>query len=180
MDITDRRDLAVRMERMAMEDELTALANRRHFMQRIQSELNRAKRYQTPLCLLLLDADQLKKINDTHGHAAGDQMLRKIATTCRDHFRESDFPGRIGGDEFGIILPNTSLQDGLRLAERLRDIIGQQRFEINGKSVQFTISIGAAALSDLDTNIDDLLRKADIALYQAKNVGGNQAVKNGA
>lgn len=176
VDITDRRDLAIRLERIALEDELTSLANRRYFMQKIQEEFNRAKRYQTPLTLLMLDMDNLKWINDTHGHGAGDQVLRHIAKAFTDSLRESDFSGRIGGDEFGIILPNTGMGDGLQLAERLKLTIERQRIDIRGGFVQFTMSIGVAVLSEVDNTIDDLLRRADVALYQAKNAGGNKVV----
>ena len=142
-------------------------------MQKIQEEFKRAKRYQTPLAILMLDADNLKIINDTYGHAAGDQALRHVAKLFSDNLRECDFPGRIGGDEFGIILPNTGLQHGKQLAERLKQIIEQQSVEINGDKFLVTMSIGLTVVFAADNTIDDLLRRADKALYQAKSAGGN-------
>jgi diguanylate cyclase (GGDEF)-like protein/PAS domain S-box-containing protein len=173
VDITERRDLAIRLEEIAMKDELTSLANRRHFMQKIHEEVNRAKRYQATLSLMLLDIDNLKEINDTHGHAAGDQVLHQIAKTFNQNLRQFDFSGRLGGDEFGVILPNTSQHDAVQLAERLRRIFANQVIEMKDEEIQFTMSIGLTVLAGLDDAIDDLFRRADQALYKAKNSGRN-------
>ncbi len=174
VDITERRDMAIRLEMIAMKDDLTSLANRRHFMQKIREEFSRSQRYTIPLSLLMLDADKFKDINDTHGHAVGDLVLKKIADTFCDNLRETDFSGRMGGDEFGIILPNSGLDEALKLAERLRAILAQQIIEAHEEVIHFTMSIGVSVMTGVDDTIDDLLRRADIALYQAKNNGRNR------
>ena len=172
--MTDRRELAIRLEEIAMKDELTEIANRRSFMQKIQDEFMRANRYLTPLTILMLDTDNFKSINDTYGHAAGDQVLRRVAIVFGEYLRETDFPGRLGGDEFGIILPNTGLDDALQLAERLRAILAKQRVEMHNNIIQFTMSIGVAEFQGKNDSLDNLFRRADISLYQAKNDGRNQ------
>ena len=177
VDITDRKEMAIRLESIAMKDELTSLANRRHFMQKIQEEFNRSKRYNTQLSLLMLDTDNLKEINDTFGHAVGDQVLQQIAKAFEENSREIDFAGRLGGDEFGIILPNTRIDEAFQLAKRLKQILSNQVVELQGKEIQFTMSIGIAVITGKDDTIDDLLRRADLALYQAKNSGRNQVAK---
>ena len=174
VDMTDRRELAIRLEEIAMKDELTEIANRRSFMQKIQDEFMRANRYLTPLTILMLDTDNFKSINDTYGHAAGDQVLRRVAIVFGEYLRETDFPGRLGGDEFGIILPNTGLDDALQLAERLRAILAKQRVEMHNNIIQFTMSIGVAEFQGKNDSLDNLFRRADISLYQAKNDGRNQ------
>jgi diguanylate cyclase (GGDEF)-like protein/PAS domain S-box-containing protein len=177
VDITERRRLAIRLEEIAMKDDLTGIANRRNFMQKFQEEFTRARRYQTPLALLLLDTDNFKSINDTYGHLAGDQVLRQAAQVFSEYLRENDYPGRIGGDEFGIILPNTGVEDALNLAERLRQILSQQRVEIYENEIQFAMSIGVSEFHGNNDLVDDLIRRADEALYQAKNAGRNQVAQ---
>lgn len=174
VDITERRTLALRLEELAMKDELTGIANRRYFMLKIQEEFARAKRYKNPLALLMMDLDNLKIINDTFGHLAGDQVLLQAARVLSDYLRETDLPGRFGGDEFGIILPNTGLLEATQLGERLRQIFTQQRIEIHQNEIQFSMSLGVAELCDNDGNADDLIHRADDALYHAKTSGRNQ------
>lgn len=176
IDVTERRNLAVRLEEIAMKDELTSLANRRRFMHKIQEEVSRAKRYRSPLVLFMIDVDNLKEINDTYGHPAGDQVLRQVARMFQDNLRQIDFSGRIGGDEFGIILPNTSLDDAKKLADRLLETLSQNSVEYRGASIHFTLSIGGTVLLGKEDSVDELIRRSDLALYQAKNSGRNQIV----
>lgn len=174
VDITERRNLALRLETIAMVDELTSLANRRRFMHKAQEEVSRAKRYRSSLALLMIDGDNFKAINDTYGHATGDQVLRLVANIFKKNLRESDFPGRIGGDEFGILLPNTDIEAAVQLAERLRQNLADEELEIRGIVIKFTLSIGVAVLTGKRDTIDALFRRADVALYQAKDMGRNR------
>ena len=160
-----------------MTDELTGLANRRYFTQRGEEEFSRSRRYQMPLSLLMLDADKFKDINDTFGHEAGERVLRQVATLFTQCLREVDIAGRLGGDEFGIILPNTALDEALPLAERLRQTIARQSIEVRGKYIRFTMSIGVAELTAEMDSIDDLFRRADTALYQDKRSGRNHVIR---
>ncbi len=174
LDISQRKELTFRLEEMAMTDDLTGLANRRHFTQRGEQEFHRAKRYDTPLSLLMVDADRLKKVNDTFGHEAGDEVIRRIALVLRGCSRDVDLAGRLGGDEFGILLPNTRLESALNLAERLRRLMAQETTEVRGSHIQVSLSIGAAEKDARMYGIDDLFRKADLALYRDKASGHEQ------
>ena len=174
VDVTERRKMAKRLEEIALIDVLTGIANRRSFMQRIDTEFSRAQRYKTPLSLLMIDIDDFKKINDGLGHLAGDQVLRHISAVFREYFRDADFPGRIGGDEFGVILPNTTLADARQLAERIRAIISEEYVEYDQNQFKFTMSFGVAEMHESVKDVDELIRKADEALYRAKNSGKDQ------
>ncbi len=173
LDITERRELTSRLETMAMTDDLTGLSNRRYFTRRGREEFTRCRRYQTPLSLLLLDGDKFKDINDTYGHEAGDEVLRQTAKLFRKNLREVDITGRLGGDEFGILLPNTALKDALVLAEKLCQLISKQSIELRGRHIGYTMSIGAAETTPEMGTIDDLFRSADTALYRDKNRNRN-------
>jgi diguanylate cyclase (GGDEF)-like protein len=125
----------------------------------------------------MLDIDHFKKINDTYGHKCGDLVLKKLAATCQQVLREVDIIGRIGGEEFAILLPETDKEQAIEVAERLREAIGNAEVAIeNGRPVRFTASIGVTSLTGEDKNMDVLLNIADKALYQAKNAGRNKVV----
>jgi diguanylate cyclase (GGDEF)-like protein/PAS domain S-box-containing protein len=180
-DITSRKEaeekikhLNAGLELLAMTDYLTSLYNRRYFMQRGVEEVKRARRNRQPLALLMMDVDQFKKVNDTYGHEAGDMVLQQIAAALKSSLRETDVLGRIGGEEFAILLPNTSLEEAGLLAERVRQSIANKPFEIPGALLAVTISIGVTVITDSILVIDDMLRKADAAMYQAKHRGRNQ------
>ena len=181
-DISDRkaaeekiRLLNAELEKLALTDYLTNLNNRRFFIQRGVEEIKRAHRNSQPLALLMVDIDEFKNVNDTYGHEIGDLALQHVAEVMKSSLREIDLLGRLGGEEFAALLPNTTLEDALLSAERVRETIANMSLEISGQvlSNPITISVGVATITDGMSGIDDLLRKADIALYRAKNNGRN-------
>jgi diguanylate cyclase (GGDEF)-like protein/PAS domain S-box-containing protein len=164
------------LERLVMTDELTGLQNRRAFFAQGNAELKRARRYGTPVSLLMLDLDSFKEINDTYGHAAGDAILQLVGKTLREITREVDATARLGGEEFGILLPNTKAADAVILAGRVRQAVEEIRCSVEGQIAQVTASIGVAEYSGGMQNLDTLLRSADAAMYQAKSQGRNRVV----
>jgi diguanylate cyclase (GGDEF)-like protein len=163
-----------RISRMAVTDELTNLANRRRFLQAVRSELQRARRYQKPVTMLMVDLDRLKQINDTYGHAAGDAMLRGVAHCLRACVRDTDVPARLGGDEFAVLLPETDRERAVMIAERIREAVEKFQTHVNGTEIASTVSIGvvsreAGDLPDLPT----FVHLADDALYKSKTMGRN-------
>jgi diguanylate cyclase (GGDEF)-like protein/PAS domain S-box-containing protein len=170
------RQLNARLEQLAMTDELTRVANRRAFFMRGSEEIKRAQRYQTPLSLLMLDIDEFKLVNDTYGHDAGDVALKCVAKALQDNIRQIDLLARLGGEEFGILLPNTKATEAYRLAERLRAAIEKETCSSQNCIIRVTVSIGVAKLDEEMMNTDHLLKNADIAMYQAKNQGRNRVV----
>lgn len=178
-DITERKQLEDQLRQQAATDELTGLWNRRHFMQAGRRELERARRYDHPLSLLMIDADHFKRINDLHGHAVGDETLRQLARMIREAVREVDIPGRLGGEEFAILLPNTDLDSAGAFAERLRRTI-EQNAPVSGDPIPpITVSIGVTAYHPTLVSFDELLRIADDALYRAKDQGRNCVIQKG-
>lgn len=156
------------LQKLAMLDDLTKLHNRRSLLMKGREEFNRAKRYKTHLSALMIDVDTFKSINDTLGHKAGNIILKALAEVFRTNLRSMDFPSRLGGDEFFILLPHTSFKSAFCLAERLRVAVAEQEFMINARPLRVTISIGVTALSQDMAQISDLLEAADSALYKAK------------
>lgn len=176
-DITERKILQRQLEQQARIDYLTKVSNRGYFMLQAEQELTRSQRYGSKLSLLMLDIDNFKRINDTYGHKSGDIVLQKLIEVCRNTMRLADIIGRVGGEEFAILLPETDQHQAHEVAERLREHIAAEAVEIlNGTSIHFTVSIGVSML-DHDCNlIDTLLSNADEALYKAKNAGRNQVM----
>lgn len=161
-------------------DSLTRLSNRNHFLDRGQKEFKMANRHTDALTCLFLDIDHFKKINDNHGHYAGDQVLIKIAEILADNARDYDEVSRLGGEEFAILMPATNAQAALKFAQRIRDHIEHTIIEVDQKKLQVTISIGLASYPDLAVDtLEDLLKKADEALYQAKRSGRNKVMVAG-
>lgn len=163
-----------RLRDMAIRDELTGAFNRRHFMERGQQEFARWKRHNEPASLIMLDADHFKKVNDTHGHEAGDQVLRQLADTARAQLRTEDVFARLGGEEFVVLAPDTSIQGAMELAERIRAEVEARHVPVKGGRLAFTISLGVAQTLEQDTDLEATLRRADLALYEAKENGRNQ------
>jgi diguanylate cyclase (GGDEF)-like protein len=146
-------------------------------MARLAEEQQRVQRKMTQsACVLMLDIDHFKQINDTYGHAGGDMALQHFAALMRAELRSIDSCGRLGGEEFAILLPGASLEAAQRIAERLRLKLAESSVEIDGKSVALTASIGIALLHPADVNPDAVLQRADAALYQAKATGRNRVV----
>jgi diguanylate cyclase (GGDEF)-like protein/PAS domain S-box-containing protein len=174
-DISERKCLELELTRQAHLDYLTSLSNRRHFIAQGEVELSRATRYDTPLSLLMLDIDFFKNVNDTYGHQAGDIVLQALSKICQDTLRQVDIAGRIGGEEFAIILPEATTKDALEVAERLREVVAKTEVAIPaGLPIHFTVSVGVITLQDKNVNIDTLLNQADKALYEAKETGRNK------
>ncbi len=158
-------------------DPLTRISNRKHFNQEIESEFARAKRYDRPLSLLLMDIDFFKKVNDTHGHPAGDYVLKHTAVQIRETVRAQDLFARYGGEEFAVLLPETTSENAQALAEKLRARIEATKFEWEKKKIPLTISIGIATLRPTSAGPEDLVAEADKNLYVAKNSGRNRVAK---
>jgi len=177
-DMSERVAMMQEIEQQAKTDYLTGLCNRRYFIAFAERELEHARRYQKPLAILAIDVDFFKAINDSYGHSVGDLTLQKFATVCNEVLRESDLLGRIGGEEFAILLPETDGRQAQEISERLRKSLSECRITVpdTGISVQFTVSIGVTLFTGGATGIDDLLSRADTALYQAKHNGRNQVV----
>lgn len=162
------------LQRLSTTDALTGLANRRAFQARLRHEWRRARRYTSPLSLLLIDIDGLKRINDEQGHAVGDRVLRTAAHAISTTMRVTDAGARWGGDEFAIVAPNTVRRAAHRLARRL---LGQVEQRARGQDVAVTVSIGVATFdpeSNPSEDVETLLNAADAALYGAKSGGRNR------
>lgn len=176
-DITERKELELRLFEQANTDALTGCANRRYFMDRAETELARVRRYGGELSLLMLDIDRFKSINDTQGHLAGDAVLQKIGKVLKSVMRAADTPGRIGGDEFAVLLPETSLDAASHAAERIREALAATpTMGPNGPIPSFTASFGIAFLADDDDTVDGFLHRADCALYHARSTGRDRIV----
>lgn len=175
LDVTEQKHAERELKRIAQTDMLTGLANRRHFMELAELELSRACRYGDPLTVLMLDIDQFKRVNDTHGHQTGDRVIQSVGRLCHETLREVDVIGRIGGEEFAIILPQTGSEQAVEAAERLREVIANSEIPMKkGMPLHCTVSIGVATMVDTMTNLDTLLGHADKSLYDAKQAGRNR------
>ena len=163
-----------RLELLAKKDGLTELYNRRYFLELAQRELSLARRYRYPLTLLLADVDHFKHINDTYGHEAGDDVLRTLAGVLKSTVREVDITGRIGGEEFVMLLPRTDAESALNTAQRVRETLQAMELTPRGAPIRVTVSIGMAISPSGETDIAELMRRADQAMYQAKNEGRDQ------
>ena len=174
-DLTEYKKLQAHLENMATIDSLTGLANRQAFMQRAKNEFNRARRYARPLTVVMIDIDHFKAINDQHGHAVGDDVLRQAADICQSSLRGSDFMGRVGGEEFVLLLPDTPHTNAYHVAERMRTHLYETPIELDdGTTLNITASFGVAPMNEDDSDFDALLERADEAMYHAKHEGRNQ------
>ena len=178
LDITERKRLEQELERQAHLDFLTGLINRRYFLELAKKELLRVHRYGGELSLIMFDIDHFKRINDTHGHSIGDLVLQEIARICRETVREIDIVGRLGGEEFVVLLPHTGKSQAIGAAERLQLALAARKVELkSGDCVRFTASFGVVTIDDeiaKTCSIDNLLIRVDRAMYQAKEEGRNR------
>ena len=169
-DATDRHRFLDRLRKLADNDALTGLFNRRRFEEELKREVAALGRREQPGALLVLDLDNFKDINDAHGHACGDQVLREIAAILRSRVRSSDTVGRLGGDEFAILLPDADPSEARRVANELREALREHRFAFEGRRVRMTTSIGVVPI--LGEQLEgELLVSADVAMYAAKDSG---------
>jgi len=175
-DVTERHALESHLRFLATTDALTGVANRRSLLRRSEHEFRRARRYGRPMGLLMLDLDHFKKVNDTWGHFAGDEALKGLCNVCLASLRSSDMLGRLGGEEFAVLLPEASIQDACGTAERIRHMVEELVVDWHGSGIKMTVSIGVATIEPSDPDIYSLMRRADLALYTAKDVGRNRVV----
>jgi diguanylate cyclase (GGDEF)-like protein len=162
------------LERLACLDGLTGLNNRRHFLALADMELSRFKRYGRPLAMLMMDIDFFKSINDRYGHDVGDEAIKAIANILQKHKRSSDIVGRLGGEEFALVLPEATLESASAAGDRLRRLLADCPIDAGNERLQITISVGAAGCRDETCSIEQLLKEADMALYEAKRSGRNR------
>jgi diguanylate cyclase (GGDEF)-like protein len=162
--------------RRANIDDLTGVANRRWFHELAEQELRRAQRHDHPLAVLVLDVDHFKDVNDTHGHFAGDQVLVELGRVLNDQVRRVDVLGRIGGEEFAVVMPGASIERAAEAAERLRAAVADLRFRFDGVEVSASMSIGLTTCDVWTERISEAIERADQALYQAKAAGRNCVV----
>ena len=160
--------------RMATTDPLTGTLNRRSFTDRAGAELSRARRHGRPVSLLMIDADRFKGINDSFGHAGGDAVLRAFAAACMDCLRPSDVLGRLGGEEFGVVLAETGIAGAAAAAERIRGAVEGLEVDSDGRRIRVTVSIGVSGIDDGAHALKDAMDRADAALYRAKALGRNR------
>jgi diguanylate cyclase (GGDEF)-like protein len=170
------------LERLSVTDTLTSLSNRRHLMGALDLEIQRSARHERPCAVLMVDVDHFKKYNDTYGHLAGDEVLSRVGKLLRETLRTVDHAARYGGEEFAVVLPETGLEAGVEVAERIRARLAQVTFQVAGESagVTVTLSIGVATFPANGKTSEALLAAADAALYQAKKKGRDCVVAAGA
>ncbi len=176
LEIEQRKLLEEELRELATTDSLTGLFVRRQLFDLGGKEIDRARRNGAPLSLMILDIDHFKAINDTHGHAIGDEVLKSFSGNFRDSLRNGDIACRFGGEEFVAILPETDTRHAMDVAQRLRQSVESAISSVGGAEVQDTISVGLAELRAGDTSITQLINRADGALYMAKTSGRNRVV----
>jgi diguanylate cyclase (GGDEF)-like protein len=173
------KDANARLTLLAMTDPLTGAHNRRYFIDMLKNEMSRARRYHHPTSLMVLDIDRFKAINDNFGHDAGDQVIIEVVRTSSEVLRKNDVFSRFGGEEFTILMPETTLEEAAQIAGRLCEKVAETQITTNDHQINFTISGGVAQLEDGDLTPEAILKRADIALYQAKQLGRNRIVVAG-
>lgn len=176
IDITERKEMEMALEKAATTDYLTGTLNRRAFTERANAERYRANRNQHPVCVLMIDIDHFKVINDTYGHDVGDDALKELVSLIYGNLREYDAFGRLGGEEFALLLPETPLDGASILSERIRHSVEENEMILNdGRGLKMTISGGLASW-DAGQSLDEVLKSCDEALYEAKHSGRNRII----
>ena len=168
--------LQAKLRDLAIRDELTQAFNRRHWMELAEVELARAKRYERVFSIILFDIDNFKCVNDTHGHLAGDMVLRQVSGICRSQSRQIDVFARYGGEEFIFLLPDSDKADAWLFAERMRNSLADARFCFNQTEIRITVSAGVITFDQATSDLDSLLMRVDEAQYAAKNAGKNRTI----
>ncbi len=164
------------LHKLAYIDPLANCHNRRSFLAIANTTFERSRRYKHTFAILFIDIDRFKAINDNHGHAIGDKAIMEMTRICLENIRDSDILGRIGGDEFGIILQECDLEYAIQTAEKLRKRISDHIVSSKSATIKFSISVGAATVEDSDTSVDDTMKRADKNLYKAKRTGRNLVI----
>jgi diguanylate cyclase (GGDEF)-like protein len=177
-DITEKKKVQEKLTVLATTDSLSGLYNRAEFMKLAQRELSWAKIHNKKLSLLMIDLDHFKTINDTFGHAAGDEVIRQMGKMIMTNFRKTDFAGRLGGEEFAVLLKDASLDEAKGAAKKFLDTVSSKKVIYEEQEISITVSIGVAAINSENniSNIEDVLKQADDALYKAKAKGRNCVV----
>lgn len=170
------KEANARLTLLAMTDPLTGSHNRRHFFDMLENELVRARRHQHPTSLMVMDIDRFKNINDNYGHDIGDQVIIEVAKISSAMLRKNDVFGRLGGEEFAILLPETPLEEANRIANRLCRQIAETSVPTPDKTVSFTVSCGVTQVNEDDEKPEQILKRADVALYRAKQDGRNKVI----
>jgi diguanylate cyclase (GGDEF)-like protein len=174
--LEEQKKLSQKLEKLATIDSLTEIPNRRYFLDLANKELQRTQRYGQEFSLLMLDLDYFKNVNDTYGHAAGDEVLIQMTKTTTNCLRNVDIFGRLGGEEFAILLPQTCKQQAEYVAERIRKNVAETSVETPDALITITLSIGITIYQKEDQKIEDILKRADQALYEAKAQGRNRVI----
>jgi diguanylate cyclase (GGDEF)-like protein len=175
-DISARKKLEEELFHQANTYAMTWLINRRHFIFQAEQEIRRAKRFNRELSVIMMDLDHFKKVNDEFGHAVGDIVLATLAKASLESLRASDIIGRVGGEEFAVLLPETGLAAAQEVAERILQHVQETPIKAGRRTVHCTTSLGVAHMTNKDKSIDDILVRADKALYKAKETGRNRIV----
>ncbi len=175
-DVTEKERLRYRLLEMANTDVLSGLNNRRKFRESAEEVILRAQRYDQIVSLLMMDIDFFKRINDAYGHAAGDEVLKVFSNLLRQNFRTSDIIGRMGGEEFAVVLINCDKNTAYEKAEQFRFNVESYPIVVSEQTIQVNVSIGVSELNESANNLDSLINQADHALYQAKDTGRNRTV----
>lgn len=175
--ITERKRFEKQLLEMATTDPLTGVCNRRRIFELADAEFKKNKRYSNSLCAIMIDIDNFKQVNDRYGHDVGDTVLKTLMRTCQSNLRTTDHLGRLGGEEFIVLLTETKLSDAERCAEKLRAIIEATAVPVKENEIYVTISLGVAAIGGAqDESFNDTLKRADQALYRAKSEGKNRVI----
>lgn len=175
-DVSERKQMEDQLTALTRTDGLTGVYNRGYFLEKSEAVIEVMRRYRHPASMMMLDLDYFKRINDQYGHHVGDLALLAFTQACRKEIRESDVFGRLGGEEFGLLLPETIRQNAQILAERIRTATAAISIPLDDQRIGVTVSIGLVELNAKDLSLDSVIRRADIAMYQAKDRGRNQVV----
>lgn len=175
-EISRRKEVERALLERANTDPLTGVSSRRCFLERLDHEMGRARRSRDPVALLLIDLDHFKVVNDRHGHAAGDEVLRQVSATFTEHVRVIDVVGRLGGEEFAVVMPGADIELASEAAERVRRQVSLLRIGVPGGEVTPTVSIGVVDCEVWTETVEDAVRRADLVMYEAKSAGRDRVV----